>query len=157
MRYRSVPVPAHPCYLRVAYCNTRQDDREKRGTPKTGKTAFLAEQNFFWFKSGFEVPRPRETQPWWRNPIWSSLGDRHFWGPGWPIFGQSPHPYCGLCLHRAACHAILWTASRPQLRWEVVGALPEAKYAPEPSFSRFWGAPCASPSSWLVLKSACGV
>ena len=74
-------------------------------------------------------------------PIRPVSGTEKFGDTRRVIFPPNPHPYSGLSLRGAACHAFQATDRRPELRSEVVRSCGGASRVPILSFSSFWKVP----------------
>ena len=136
-----------------AHCNMRQD-APPGGTLNTGKHPFLAGKKVFvYFYSRLGILRPRSLQPWSSFPVLSNPRDRHFWAPVLPQFCRKSLIPIQLVPQRAACHAILRTDKRPELRLEVSGALSKTIQGPKPDLFQFLQVSGPGPSSCLMLSS----
>ena len=71
-------------------------------------------------------------------PIRAFFGTENFGDTHPAIFCPNPHPYSGLPLLRAACHAFQATDRRLELRSEVVGSCRGASRVPILQFFSVW-------------------
>ena len=117
----------------------RQDDGPQGGTPQNPKIKKKGQKTkVFWVLSPDLTPRRRDLSiPGGIFPIRPVSGTENFLDSRPVIFPPNPHPYSGLSLRGAICHAIQATDRRPELRSEVVRSCGGASSVPILPFSSF--------------------
>ena len=110
-----------------------------RGTPpKSENKEKSAENQFFYVLIADLRSWGRELSiPGGGFPIRAFLGTENFGDTHPAIFCPNPHPYSGLPLLRAACHAIQPTDRRPGLRSKLVILCQSPSRVPILTFSIF--------------------